>query len=80
MNDIFNLEKNPNLPMEELTAMLEEFRKCGPLPSSERPGRPHGPASQHGAHAFALPPYQWRRNRGVPRRRRSGARDVAARD
>ncbi|EFN56111.1 hypothetical protein CHLNCDRAFT_144710 [Chlorella variabilis] len=27
VDDIFNLEKNPNLPMEELTAMLEEFRK-----------------------------------------------------
>jgi hypothetical protein len=28
VDEIFNLEKNPNLPMEELTAMLEEFRKC----------------------------------------------------
>jgi magnesium-protoporphyrin IX monomethyl ester (oxidative) cyclase len=26
-DEIFNLEKNPNLPMEELTAMLEEFRR-----------------------------------------------------
>ena len=25
-DEIFNLEKNPNLPMEELTAMLEELR------------------------------------------------------
>ena len=27
MDEIFSLEKNPNLPMEELTAILEEFRK-----------------------------------------------------
>ncbi|KAL4448635.1 hypothetical protein ABPG75_005854 [Micractinium tetrahymenae] len=27
VDEIFNLEKNPNLPMEELTAMLEEFRR-----------------------------------------------------
>ena len=27
VDDIFNLKKNPNLPMEELDAMLEEFRK-----------------------------------------------------
>jgi hypothetical protein len=27
MDEIFNLEKNPNLPMAELEAMLSEFRK-----------------------------------------------------
>jgi hypothetical protein len=27
MDEIFSLEKNPNLPMAELTAMLEEFRR-----------------------------------------------------
>ncbi len=27
VDEIFNLKKNPNLPMEELDAMLEEFRK-----------------------------------------------------
>lgn len=27
---MFNLKKNPSLPMEELDAMLEEFRKCVP--------------------------------------------------
>ena len=27
MDEIFSLEKNPNLPMEELTAMLEELRR-----------------------------------------------------
>lgn len=27
VDEIFNLEKNPDLPMEELTAMLEEFRR-----------------------------------------------------
>ena len=27
MDEMFNLERNPDLPMEELTAMLGEFRK-----------------------------------------------------
>ena len=27
IDEIFNLKKNPNLPMDELDAMLAEFRK-----------------------------------------------------
>lgn len=47
VDEIFNLEKNPDLPMEELTAMLEEFRRCEGLTSS-LPRAPEQPWSSRG--------------------------------
>ena len=34
MDDMFSLEKNPGLPMEELTAVLQELRRCACLGGS----------------------------------------------
>lgn len=68
MDEIFNLEKNPNLPMEELTAMLEEFRKCAR--SGSAPSQPcallcdwattHGAFMLHAGSLGGMAVSQWR--------------------